>query len=138
MRAANPRQAESWPGGRATGPAQLLRVVAGTEPVHDLHRSVPDAPGVVSLRQHGHVAWPGVKLRAVCHDHVQHPGNVILEMRCFAEICTGQWLDVIGPAPARLQQEHADLAAAYLQQLKLAALEAAGLIRSLEALVLCR
>ena len=78
-------------------------VVAGAVPVDHDHRLVADYPGVVALGQGGDVAGPRIELRAVGHDHVQHALHVVLEVRRLAQVGARERLDVLGPAPARLQ-----------------------------------
>ena len=112
-------------------------VVAGAVPVDHDHRLVADHPGVVALGQGGDVAGPRIELRAVGHDHVQHALHVVLEVRRLAQVGARERLDVLGPAPARLQRQPADLGAADPQQVQRAALELASLVGSGEALLLC-
>src|SRR4051794_18873918 len=117
-------------------PSVALGVVAGAEPVHDDRRLVAHDPGVVAAGQRGDVAGPGDELGAVVHADGQPAADVVLEVRCLAARRVGQRLDVVGPAPARLEHEPSDLAAADLEDLRAAVGELARLLRGAEALVL--
>jgi hypothetical protein len=112
------------------------RVVACAVPVHQDHRLVSDHPGVVTLRQRGDIAGPGVELGPVGHHDVQRPGHVVLEVRRLAQLGARDRLDVGRPAPAGRQGQPADFGAADLDQVHGAVGEGAGLIGSLEALLL--
>src|SRR3954462_3274979 len=118
-------------------PSVALGVVAGAEPVHDDRRLVAHDPGVVAAGQRGDVAWLGDELGPVVHADRQPAADVILEVRCLAARRVGDRLDVIGPAPARLEHEPPDLPAADLEDLRAAVGELARLLRRAEALVLC-
>jgi hypothetical protein len=111
-------------------------VVAGAVPVHQDHRLVSHHPGVVTLRQRGDIAGPGVELGAVGHHDVQRSGRVVLEVRRLAQVGARDRLDVVRPAPAGLQGEPADFGAADLDEVHGAVGERAGLVGGLEALLL--
>src|ERR1700694_3289376 len=85
-----------------------LRVVARAVPVDQHNPFVTDDPGVVSRGQRGDIAWPRLEFGAVGHADVEHTGGVILEVRGLAQLGAGDRLDVLRPAPARLQREAAD------------------------------
>src|SRR5690606_11422097 len=79
---------------------------------------------------------PGDELRAVVHADREPPGHVVLEVRRLAAFGLGERLHVVRPAPAGLEHEPADLAAADLDDLGPAARKFAQLVRMLESLVL--
>src|SRR6266487_2505941 len=87
-------------------------VVACSPPVDDHDRFVADHPGVVALGKGGDIAGVGVELGAVGHLDVQCAGYVVLKVRRLAPVGAGDRLDVLGPLPAGLQGEPADVAVA--------------------------
>lgn len=88
------------------------------------------------MRKRGDIARASVELGAIGHLDVQCALDVVLEMRRLAQLGIGQPLDVGGPSPARLQAEPADLAASDAEQIDPAEVEAADLVRGVEALAL--
>src|SRR5260370_561761 len=119
---------------RARG--SLLGVVARAPPVHDDHRLVAHHPRVVALGQRGDVTGPGIELGAVGHDDMQRALHVVLEVRGLAQVGARERLDMVGPAPPRLQGEPPDVGAADSQQVEGAPVEGAGLVGRAEALLL--
>ena len=117
-----------------------LGVVGRAPPVHDDDRLVADDPGVVALGEGGDVTRDRVELAAVGHLDPEGALDVVLEVRRLAEVGARDRLDVVGPAPAGLQREPADLAVADVEQLDQAVLEGAGLVGAAEVLLLggCR
>src|ERR671936_1517050 len=114
----------------------VLRVVTGAVPVDDHNRLVSDDPGVVAARQRGDLAGAGDELGAVVHTDRELAGDVVLEVRRLAAVRSGDRLDVVGPAPARLEGVPADLAVADLENLGAAVGELACLVGLPESLVL--
>src|SRR5664279_2229951 len=118
-------------------PYWTFGVIAGAPPIHHDDGFAADHPGVVTMRKRGDITWAGVELGAVGHLDVQRALDVVLEMRCLAQLGAGQRLDMGRPTPARPQGQPADLAAADGQQVDRTEVEAAGLVRGVEALLLC-
>src|SRR4051794_30129230 len=96
-------------------------VVARAVPVDDDDGLVTDHPGVVALGQRGDIARLGDELGAVVHPDAQPAAHVELHVRCLAAVGAGDGLDVVRPAPARLEDQPADLATTYLDDLCVAA-----------------
>src|SRR5918912_464732 len=113
-----------------------FRVVAGAVPVDDHDRLVAEDPGVVAARQRRDVTGAGDKLGAVVHPDRQPSRDVVLEVGRLAAVGTRDRLDVVRPAPARLQNQPPDLAAADLENLGAPVGKLARLVGRLEALVL--
>src|SRR6186997_161002 len=111
-------------------------VAAGAVPVDDDRRLVADHPGVVTAGQGGDVARSGDELRAVVHADRELAADVILEVRCLAARGLGDRLHVARPAPAGLELEAADAAAADVEDPRGAVREFPCLVGTLEALVL--
>ena len=99
---------------------------------------ITDHPGVVPARQRRHVSRPSDELGAVVHPDRQPAGDVVLEMRRLAARRLGDRLDVVRPAPTRLENEPPDFAAADVQDLGPTVRKLAGLVRRLKGLVLRR
>src|SRR5919204_3259777 len=115
-----------------------LRVVAGAEPVDDHDGLVSDDPRVVAARQRGDVAGAGDHLGAVVHPDRELAAHVVLEVRGLAAVRVRERLDVVRPAPARLEDEPSHLAVSDLQDLGAAVPELADLVRLCKAFVLRR
>src|SRR5829696_7255541 len=73
----------------------------------------------------------------VGHHDVEAARDLVLEMRRLAPFRPRYRLHVLGPAPARFQDEATDARTTNVQQLHLTPLEGAGLVRRIETLVLC-
>src|ERR1700733_9816815 len=116
----------------------LLGVVAGAVPVDDDNGLLADDPGVVAAGQRGDVAGTGDEFGAVVHADGEPSADVVLEVRCLAAVGLGDRLDVVGPAPARLEDEPADLGVAHLENLGAAVGKLAGFVWRVEGLVLGR
>jgi hypothetical protein len=97
---------------------------------------VADHPGVVAGRQGRHLAGSGVQFGALGGEDPQGPGHVVLEVRCLAQVRAGERLDVLRPAPARLEHEAADLRASDRDDLGAAEGELAHLVGCGEVAVL--
>src|SRR4051812_37114696 len=113
-----------------------LAVIARAVPVDHDDRVVADDPGVVTARKRGDVAGAGEDLGAVVHQDRKPATHVVLEVGCLATRGPGDRLDVVRPAPAGLEHEAADLAAADSEDLRVPVREIARLVGRLEALVL--
>src|SRR6185437_17035759 len=83
-----------------------------------------------------HIAGSSDHLGAVIHPDGETTTEVVLEMWRLAAVGTGDRLDVVGPLPARLEGQPADLGAPHRDDLGLAVREVAPLVRAPEALVL--
>src|SRR2546421_1228488 len=117
-------------------PSAALGVVAGPEPVDDDRRLVAHDPRVVAAGQRGDIARLGDELGAVVHANRQPAADVVLEVRRLAAGRVGNRLDIVRPVPAWFEHEPPDLAAADLEDLRVALGELACLLRRTEALVL--
>src|SRR5690348_12734600 len=82
-----------------------LRVVARPVPVDDDDRLVAQYPRVVAPWQRGDVSGLGDDLGAVVHADRQPAAHVVLEMRSFAAVGIRDRLDIVRPAPPRLQHQ---------------------------------
>src|SRR5579884_2597001 len=114
-----------------------LGVVGEALPVDDHHGLVTDHPGVVSRRGDHHVAGPELVLGAIVHADAHASRDDVARVRALAALGLGDRLDVLRPAPARLEDRTAhDALAADVDDLQLAAvvLEGAHLVRCVEAL----
>lgn len=103
-----------------------LRVVHGTEPIDCDDRFFADNPGVMPLRKTGDVARPCDELGSVVHPDGQLSGDVVLEMRRFAALRSGDRFDLIRPAPPRFEGQPANGAITHVQDLGLAREERRG------------
>ena len=63
---------------------------------------VANNPGVVARMDGGDIAWREVQFRPVGHDHMSSAGEHIHKVVNLAQIGAGCWLDIVGPAPARV------------------------------------
>src|SRR5438034_1003809 len=113
-----------------------LGVIAGAVEVDHHRRLVADDPGVVAARQGGKVSGPRHKLGAVVHADAKPPADVVLEVRGLAACGLSDWLDVVRPAPAGLEDEAANRRASQGQQVGMPVRKLTDLLWLDEALVL--
>src|SRR5262245_1699062 len=110
--------------------------MARAVPIDHHCRFISDNPCVVAAWQGRDVAGPGDELGAVVHANGEAAAHVVLEVRRFAAGSAGDRLDVGRPAPAGLEDEPADLAAADLENLGAAVRELAGFVWPAKGLML--
>ena len=82
----------------------------------------------MALGEGGDVAGPGVELEPSAITTCSTPCTWYWKCGASHSVGAGERLDVLGPAPAGLQGQPADLGAADPQQVQRAALEPAGLV----------
>src|SRR5204862_7931353 len=92
-------------------------VVGGAVPVNDHCWLVAYHPRVVTAGQRCHVPRLGDELTAVVHPYREPSADVVLEVRRLARVGTRDGLDVVGPAPARLEHQPADFGDTYRDEL---------------------
>src|SRR5438270_2830688 len=119
----------------ASGSARL-RVTLQTAEVEHHAGLLADDPGVVPRRHVKRLAWPELALAAVVHPQRHAAFQDVADVVYLARIGPGDRLDVLRPAPARLEDAAPDRVAVQVDQLDAARAlrELPHLIRVLEAL----
>jgi len=101
-------------------------------PVDHDHRLVADNPGVMARRKHAYLARSDLELVPVRFPDPERAGDVKLEVGRLAKLRARHRLDVLRPAPARLNRVAADLPASDVEDLSLPEPMQAGVIRFLD------
>lgn len=113
-----------------------LRVVDHPLEIDDHGGLVADGPGIVPGGQEGHIARFAIQLGAIVHEHAEHAGDMVLEVRGLAAFRLGDGLHAFRPAPAGLEDGPGNGGTADGDQLEPPFGNLADVVRLLEALSL--